>query len=90
MIFRVNADLIFMCVYVYQWDSAWLQAWCRSSGVHVVKQTVYLPQRNSSSSVTDLEGGRGKDDESDPDRTSLRTSSNSSKCLYNNVVRVSL
>lgn len=45
-------DCVYVCV--YQWDSSWLQAWCRGSGVHVVKQTVYLPQRNSSSFVTDL------------------------------------
>ena len=50
-------------VCVYQWDSSWLQAWCRGSGVHVVKQAVYLPQRNSSSSVTDLTGGKHKDSE---------------------------
>lgn len=57
MLIRVNIDSIFVPVCVYQWDSSWLQAWCRGSGVHVVKQTVYLPQRNSSSSVTDLKTG---------------------------------
>ncbi len=69
-----------MCV--YQWDSSWLQAWCWSSGVHVVKQTVYLPQRNSSSSVTDLKTERGRDlSEADKKFTTHKYLSNDLACL---------
>lgn len=42
----------------YQWDSSWLQARCRGSGVHIVEKTVYLPERDSSSSVADLDTKR--------------------------------
>ncbi len=57
----IDIDLL-LCACVYQWDCSWLQAWCGGSGVHVVKQPVYLPQRNSSSSVTDLKTHCGKDE----------------------------
>lgn len=39
----------------YQRDGSLLQTRRGSGGVHVVKQAVYLPQWNSSSSVTDLD-----------------------------------
>lgn len=60
---------------MHQWDGSWLQAGRRGSGVHVVKETVYLPQRNSSSFVTDLEtdAGRVKDNKNTETKSSCVT-----------------
>lgn len=81
MVTMVNTDFILfmcVCVCVYQWDSSLLQAWCRSSGVHVVEQTINLPQRNSSSSVTDLKAGHGRDGVRDHNNLSNHVST----CLW--------
>ena len=51
-----------VCVCVYQRDRSWFKAGCGGGGVHVVKQTVNLPQGNPSSSVTDLVEGMIKND----------------------------
>lgn len=81
MVIWVNIGLIF-CECVYQGDSSWLQAWCRGSGVHVVKESVYLPQRNSSSSVTDLKEESRREEEKRQAHTTFKHHIFSQDVLY--------